>query len=137
MKKNLAIVLCFLLALLLVGCGKAVSGSEIFTFSEPTTQITGSFYSQGQETPFQIDTEDYSSIIKWFYDLKATACDKPEEVEGAESYAFYVNGDNAFTYEDRGSESYIIIDGNYYKVSNPSILPIAKFQFDVLILQNL
>lgn len=126
MKKNPAIVLCFLLALLLVGCGKAVSGSDIYTFSEPTTQIIGSFYSQGQETPFQIATEDYSSIIKWFYDLKVTACDNPEEVEGTESYEFYVNGDNVFTYEDRGSESYIIIDGNYYKVSNPSIPPIAK-----------
>ena len=50
--------------------------------------------------------------------------DKPETVEGSENYDFYVKGENAFTYEIRGSEAYIFIDGNYYKVSNPSTPPI-------------
>ena len=63
-------------------------------------------------------------MIKWFYDLKLIACDKLEEVEGEESYHFNVKGENAFTYEDRDSEAYIIIGGNYYKVSNPSAPPI-------------
>lgn len=127
MRKNpVAVLCCFLLVLLLVGCGKAVGGSEIYAFPEPTTQIAGSFYSQGQETPFRIGAEDCSSVIKWFYGLEATACDEPGMVEGAESYAFYVNGDYAFTYEDRGSVSYIIIDGNYYKVRNPSVPPTAE-----------
>ena len=124
MKKMIATVLCFVLALSMVGCGKAVSGSEIYSFPEPTTQITGSFYSQGQETPFQISTEKCLSIIKWFYDLKVAPCDKPEIVDGAESYVFNVKGENAYTYEERGSNSYIIIDRNYYKVSNPSTPPI-------------
>ena len=39
-------------------------------------------------------------------------------------YEFYVKGESAFTYEDRGSEAYIIIGGSYYKVSNPSAPPI-------------
>ena len=45
-------------------------------------------------------------------------------VSGSENYDFYVKGENAFTYEIRGSEAYIFIDGNYYKVSNPSTPPI-------------
>ena len=65
-----------------------------------------------------------NDFISWFYDLELTACDEPEAVEGAESYTFKVAGKDAFTYEDRGSEAYIIIDSNYYKVSNPSTSPI-------------
>ena len=132
MKKLIALVLTLVCVIGLVGCGqKAVRGSEVYSFPEPTTMITGSFYSQGQETKFEIGSEEYdpndlstNSIIKWFYDLKLTACDKPETVEGSEIYSFQVKGENAFTYEDRGSEAYIIIGGNYYKVSNPFSPPI-------------
>lgn len=103
MKKLIALVLTLVCVIGLVGCGqKAVSGSEEYDPNDLST----------------------NSIIKWFYDLKLTACDKPETVEGSESYAFQVKGENAFTYEDRGSEAYIIIGGNYYKVSNPSTPPI-------------
>ena len=132
MKKTIAMGLIFVLILSLVGCGqKAVSGSEVYSFPEPTTLITGTFYSQGQETTFEIGSEDYdpndlstNSVIKWFYGLKLTACDEPELVDGAEVYAFYVKGEHAFYYENRGLEAYIIIGGNYYNVSNPSTPPI-------------
>ena len=88
----------------------------MYLFPEPTILITGSFYSQGKETTFEIGSENYgpNDFISWFYDLELTACDEPEAVEGAESYTFKVAGKDAFTYEDRGSEAYIIIDSNYY-----------------------
>ena len=131
MKKLITLVLALVCVLGLVGCNqKAVSASEVYSFPEPTTMITGSFYSQGEETAFEIGSEEYDSndlsttpVINWFYDLKLTACDAPEAVEGSESYDFYVKGENAFTYEDRGSEAYIITGGSYYKVSNPSAPP--------------
>ena len=124
MKKLITLVLALVCVLGLVGCNqKAVSASEVYSFPEPTTMITGSFYSQGEETAFEIGSEEYDSndlsttpVINWFYDLKLTACDAPEAVEGSESYDFYVKGENAFTYEDRGSEAYIITGGSYYKV---------------------
>ena len=132
MKKLITLVLALVCVLGLVGCNqKAVSASEVYSFPEPTTMITVSFYSQGEETAFEIGSEEYDSndlsttpVINWFYDLKLTACDAPEAVEGSESYDFYVKGENAFTYEDRGSEAYIITGGSYYKVSNPSAPPI-------------
>ena len=132
MKKLITLVLALVCVLGLVGCNKkAVSASEVYSFPEPTTMITVSFYSQGEETAFEIGSEEYDSndlsttpVINWFYDLKLTACDEPEAVEGLESYEFYVKGESAFTYEDRGSEAYIIIGGSYYKVSNPSAPPI-------------
>lgn len=131
MKKIDALLLVLVCVLSLVGCQKTISGSEVYSFPEPTTQITGSFYSQGQETTFEIGSEEYNPndvsttpIIRWFYDLQLTACDEPDVVEGSESYRFYVKGKKAFTYENRGREAYIIIGGNYYKVSNPSDPPI-------------
>lgn len=132
MKKFL--VLLFVLTCMsgLVGCQKTILGSELYSFPEPTTQITGSFYSQGQETAFEIGSENYDPndlsvipVISWFYDLELTACDKPDEAEGAESYTFQVKGEEVFTYEDRGSEAYILIDSNYYKVRNPSTPPVS------------
>ena len=115
MKKLITLVLALVCVLGLVGCNqKAVSASEVYSFPEPTTMITVSFYSQGEETAFEIGSEEYDSndlsttpVINWFYDLKLTACDEPEAVEGSESYEFYVKGESAFTYEDRGSEAYI------------------------------
>lgn len=131
MKKLIALVLALICMLELVGCKKTASSLDVYSFPEPTTQITGIFYSQGQENAFKIgsencDSDDLSttSVIEWFYGLKLIACDKPEEVAGAEGYDFYVQGENAFTYEDRGIEAYIIIGGNYYEVRNPSIPPI-------------
>lgn len=131
MKKYIALLFAFICVLPLAGCQKIISASELYSFPEPPGLITGSFYSQGQETEFEIGSEDYDPndlstipVITWFYDLNLTACDEPEAVAGAEGYTFNVKGEEAFTYEDRGSEAYIIIDGSYYKVSNPSAPPI-------------
>lgn len=131
MKKLMTLVFVLVCVLNLIGCQKTISGSDVYSFPEPTTQITGSLYSQGQETAFEIGSEDYdpndlstTAVIKWFYNLELTACDEPEVVEGAESYHFNVKGESAFTYEDRGNEAYIVINSNYYKVSNPSTPPI-------------
>ena len=132
MKKLITLVLALVCVLGLVGCNqKAVSASEVYSFPEPTTMITVSFYSQGEETAFEIGSEEYDSndlsttpVINWFYDLKLTACDEPEAVEGSESYEFYVKGESAFTYEDRGSLVYkgrkVALYGGAYA---PSYLP--------------
>lgn len=131
MKKRMVLALLLISTFCLAGCQKVRKGSEVYSFPEPTTQITVTIYSRGQENAFEIGSEDQDpnhssthSLIKWFYDLELTASDKPEDVEGSEAYVFYVKGEDAFTYEDRGSKAYIIIDSTYYKVSNPSSPPI-------------
>lgn len=131
MKKGITLVLILICVLGVSGYQNKIKTSELYAFPEPTIQITGSFYSQGQVTVFEIGSEKYDAddlstlpVIRWFYSLELTACDEPEVAEGAENYHFDVNGENAFIYEDRGSEAYIIIDGNYYKVSNPSVPPV-------------
>ena len=113
-------VFAFACVLCLAGCKKTIGGSELYAFPEPTMLITGTVCSQGEETAFEIGSEDYdpkdlstAPVIAWFYNLEVTACDEPEAVEGAESYSFQVKGKDAFTYEDRGGEAYLIIGGHY------------------------
>lgn len=115
----------------LIGCQKTNSGSEVYAFPEPTTQIEVSFYSQGAVSEIAIGSEEYNledlsviAVIEWFYNLELSPCEKPEDVEGGESYGFYVSDELVFSYEDRGNEAYIIVSGTWYKVKNPSIPPI-------------
>lgn len=124
-------VFAFACVLCLAGCKKTIDGSELYAFPEPTMLITGTVCSQGEETAFEIGSKDYdpkdlstAPVIAWFYDLEVTACDEPEAVEGAESYTFLVEGEYAFTYENRGGEAYLITGGHYYEVRNPSAPPI-------------
>lgn len=131
MKNAIPFVLALVCMLSLSACQKPLKGSEVYSFPEPTTLITGTFYSQGQEIPFEIGSEDYdpkdlstNEVIQWFYDLELTPCDEPEAVAGSEGYTFRVQGEDVFTYEDRRKEAYLILENTYYKVSNPSAPPI-------------
>lgn len=132
MKRFMVFIFASICVLNLVGCQKTIRGSELYSFPEPTMQITATFYSQGQETVYEIGSENYDPddlsvipLISWFYDLELTACDKPEAAEGAESYTFQVDEKEAFTYEERGSEAYLIMDNNCYRVNNPSTPPLG------------
>ena len=131
MKKYIAIILSLICVWSLAGCQKTISGSEIYSFPEPTTQIKGSFYSQGEVEEFVIGSEEYNPddlsvmpVVKWFYELELTACEQPEDGEGAEHYSFIVNGESVFSYQDRGSEAYIIVSDTWYKVKNQLAPPI-------------
>lgn len=118
-------------ALGLTGCQKTISGTQLYSFPEPTGHISCTFTSQGQDIKYEIgaveyDPTDLSTIplIAWFYNLNLIKCEV-DAVEGAECYSFAVGGVPAFSYEVRGSEAYVVIDGEYYRVNNPSTPPVG------------
>ena len=132
--KNLA-TLIFVLACMigLVGCQKTISASDVYAFPEPTVQITGSFYSQGTKSNFTIGSEEYNpdnlsvmSVLEWFYGLELRECEEPEPVEGNECYTFIVDGQPAFTYDNRGGKAFIVVNESWYEVENPSDPPIEE-----------
>ena len=131
MKKLALLLLTLLCVLSAAGCQKTVSGPEVYSFPEPTLTVTGTHCSQGRETPFAIGSEEYDPddlstlpVIQWFYGLKLTACDKPEEDGNAEQYCFCANGEPVFTYEAHGRSAYILLKEACYRVKNPSAPPI-------------
>ena len=117
----------------MTGCQETIDASAVYGFPEPTVQITGSFYSQGNESNFTIGSEEYDPddlsvmpVIEWFYSLKLRECEEPEPVEGNESYTFIVDGQPAFIYDSRGSESFIVANGIWHEVENRPNPPIEE-----------
>ena len=130
-KRVLAIVLMFVCLTAFAGCNRYISSKDVYGFPEPTQQINITKISAGQETEYTIGSENYDPedlsvmpILEWFYGLELTESERPEDVEGNESYTFTVNGQPVFSYDFRGDEAYIIVSDKWYKVKNPSVPPI-------------
>lgn len=121
MKKLLIFVFMAMLTLSLAACQKPLNGSDVCTFPETSEEIKCQVYSSGTETEYAIN----DGVVAWFNGLKLNACEQPEDVEGAEAYSFVVNFEMAVIYQDRGGdEAYVVCNGNWYKVANPSTPPL-------------
>ncbi len=73
----------------MAGCQNAISASDAYTFPEQAAQLAVSRSSQGAETSFVIELDEYDSddlsaipVIEWFYGLELRECEEPEPVEG-------------------------------------------------------
>ena len=115
----------------MTGCQQTVDASTVYAFPEPTIQIKGSFFSQGIEQTFVIGAEEYDPdnphtlpVIGWFSGLELRECEEPEPAEGEEHYYISPDGRPGFTYVDRGSEAFLIVDNKWYEVTNPSDPPL-------------
>lgn len=130
MKKITAVLLILLCFTSLAGCS-STSSKDVYSFPEPTKEIRVVKASEGEETEFVIGSENYDAkdlsvipVMEWFYGLDLKECERPESVEGSECYTFTVDGQSAFTYENRGDKAHIIVDSKWYEVKNPSVPPI-------------
>lgn len=127
MKRFLTILLASVFFISALGCcQKAVTGAEVYSFPEPTTELTVTVYSQGKESTRTIDdSATISSVIDWFNGLRVIPSDPPQEAEGGTSYDFTINGETAFTYLDYGGSVYLVVEGCFsYQVKNPLTPPL-------------
>lgn len=131
MKKLVGLIAALACILGMTGCQKTVDASTVYEFPEPTIQIEGSFCSQGIERTFVIGPEEYDPdyvytepVIGWFNGLELRECEEPQPAEGEDRYDFSPDGRPGFTYVDRGSEAFLIVDDKWYKVTNPSDPPL-------------
>lgn len=131
MKKLVGLIAALVCILGMTGCQKTVDASTVYEFPEPTIQIEGSFCSQGIERTFVIGPEEYDPdyvysepVIGWFNGLELRECEEPQPAEGEDRYDFSPDGRPGFSYVDRGSEAFLIVDDKWYKVTNPSDPPL-------------
>ena len=131
MNKLMALIAALTCILGLTGCQKTVDASTVYEFPEPTIQISGSFCSQGIQRTFVIGPEEYdpdcvctAPVMSWLNGLEVRECEEPQPVEGDAYYEFSPDGRPGFTYVDRGSEAFLIVDGTWYQVTNPSAPPL-------------
>lgn len=121
MKKLLVFAAVAMLTLSLTACQKTVSGLDVCTFPEESDEIKCQVYSGGTEKEYVINND----VVEWFNDLKLNICEQPEDVEGVEAYSFEISSEKVVTYQDRGNnEAYVIYNGDWYKVANPSTPPL-------------
>lgn len=121
MKKLLIFAFLAMLTLSLASCSKTVNGSDVCTFPKVSEEVKCQVYSGGAEKEYVINDD----VVAWFNGLKLNACEQPDDVEGAEAYSFEVNSELVVIYQDRGSdEAYVVCNGNWYKVANPSTPPL-------------
>lgn len=143
MKKLTTLILIELFTITFVGCKSNISHpskpdiasnekcEEVYSFPEPIPQIKVTYFFQGTETTFTIgsdiyDPNDFSAvpIAEWFYELNLTACKKPENLIELEYYDFIIGENSEFRYEIQGEQTFIVVNGQWYEVSNPSNPPI-------------
>lgn len=137
MKKFVNFVVAMVLAASLAGCASApsnhnssmkISGSDVYFFPEPTIQIKVTRYSALDKTEFIIGPDVYDindtsvmPILKWFHGLELEECEEPEPVDGNACYHFEVDGKDAFDYDSRGGDDFVIVNNKWYSVKNPSL----------------
>ena len=127
MGNRLAAGVILLLTLLFFGCGKPISGDTVYRFPAQVTEVAVACYGGGEVAEVTLDAPDVlRAVADWYAGLRLVALpEAPEEAEGNTAYAFAVNGAEAFSYDDRGREAYLQVDGAWYAVQNPSAPPVV------------
>lgn len=116
-----------MLTLFFFDCGKPISGDTVYRFPDPVTEVAVTCYGGGEVAEVTLDApEALRAVANWYAGLRLVALQEaPEEAEGNTAYAFAVNGAEAFSYDDRGREAYLQVDGAWYAVQNPSAPPVV------------
>lgn len=112
---------------------ESLTGADLFRFLKPIHTISGKVFEGGRETPFVIENDFKTPnggpvypVTTWLRGLICIPCETPETVYGDRVYSFAVDGTEAFAYDDRGGDiAYLIVDGLYYQVQNPSTPPLG------------
>ena len=135
MRKFMALVLLSAFALSITGCcGKA---DRIAPGRSPSACIGGeadkieiSHFTGGAETRWTVEGEKAEALRNWAGGLKYEILEAPEgqspgDADGGEVYDFILpEGDcPGFSYVIHGSNCYLLMEGYWYTVTNPSDPP--------------
>ena len=135
MRKFMALVLLSAFALSITGCGG--KADRIAPGRSPSACIGGeadkieiSHFTGGAETRWTVEGEKAEALRNWAGGLKYEILEAPEgqspgDADGGEVYDFILpEGDcPGFSYVIHGSNRYLLMEGYWYTVTNPSDPP--------------
>ncbi len=136
MKRVNAGILAVCLILCFTGCDRKVKDVHIrFEFAEDVSQIEVMHVYMGRAPEWTIEGDDAWAVRKWLSNLECRMVEfekgnTPGDTEGGEVYSFKcVQYSSAsypgFSYMKNGEDDcYLIIQGNWYSVLNPSDPPV-------------
>lgn len=148
MKKLLLIVtLSFLLAL--AACGKSGSNpasDNLISASilDSVTEVETTHILSGTESQWTVDGDELETLKNWILSLNYSMVqfedgNSPGDENGGEVYSFNMTDINhpGFSYVINGPDRcYLLMDGNWYSVSNPSNPPVTEPQWEKLTIEK-
>lgn len=145
MKKQRLLILALSFLLVPAACGtsgsKPTSDNLISaSIADSVKKVEITHIISGTESLWTVDGDELETLKDWMSGLNYSIvqCEKgnsPGDGDGGEAYSFAMTDTDCpgFSYVINGPDScYLLVDGNWYSVSNPSDPPVAEPQWENL-----
>ena len=145
MKKRITFIPAFVLIFSLAGCSEKPDPNRLVTayFGDSVTSADITHHIGGKTVQWTAAEEDTDILRDWASKLKYKLLEfeegqSPGDCDGGEVYDFsFTEEGGGFSYVINGPDScYLLIDGHWFSVKNPSPLPIAEPQKEQLTLAD-
>ncbi|KAI4447830.1 hypothetical protein C823_002349 [Eubacterium plexicaudatum ASF492] len=147
MKKQLILFLTLSFLLAFAACGTSGSNSasdNLISIPDSVTEVEITHIISGTESQWTVDGDELETLKNWILRLNYSvvqfeAGHSPGDEAGGEAYRFDMTGADhpGFSYVINGPDRcYLLMDGNWYSVSNPSNPPITEPQWEELTIEK-
>lgn len=147
MKKQLILFLTLSFLLAFAACGTSGSNSasdNLISIPDSVTEVEITHIISGTESQWTVDGDELETLKNWILRLNYSvvqfeAGHSPGDESGGEAYRFDMTGADHpdFSYVINGPDRcYLLMDGNWYSVSNPSNPPITEPQWEELTIEK-
>lgn len=147
MKRSVTSALVIAAMLSLAGCGQsnpALGSAPAISISDSATEIEVTHIISGAESQWTVKSDELEPLKNWISGLNYRMVQfeegqSPGDEAGGEAYGFDMTDVDhpGFSYVINGPDRcYLLMDGNWYSVSNPSNPPITEPQWEELTLEK-
>lgn len=137
MKRMAAVFAAMLMLVTLCACGAEESFSPGVLIGEDTEAVAVSHTVAGTLETADLTGTGLNDLIRWAGGLECESVEfgegeTPGDAEGGEAWSFSTSDGELFSYISVGSISYVLAEGDWYLVGNPSEPPISSYKVDSL-----
>ena len=134
MRKLIILILALMCVFGMAGCNASHPVAHVGQIDDTVKDLTIVHSVGGTLTEWQVDGEALKGLRDWSVKRSYQAVDfedgqTPGDSNGNESYHFFMPGDTLpdFSYIISGEDKhYLLVEGNWYSVSNPAIPPVTE-----------
>lgn len=149
MKKQQLLILTMSFLLAFAACGTSGSNADSdnlisASIADSVTEVGITHIISGTESQWTVDSNELETLKNWILGLNYSMVqfeegNSPGDEDGGEVYGFDMTDVDylSFSYVINGSDRcYLLMDGNWYSVSNPSNPPVTEPQWEKLTIEK-
>ena len=147
MKKQLILFLTLSFLFVLTACGTSGSNSasdSLVFIADSVKEVNITHIISGTESQWTVNSDELETLKNWILELNYSMVQfedghSPGDEDGGEAYEFDMAGTDhsGFSYVMNGpNRCYLLMDGNWYSVSNPSDPPVTEPQWEELTIEK-